>query len=71
MSVTNKITPATIAAGAHLYEPNDLVRWRRGSRVGSTGARRFVGSSPSSSVQVYYSLGDEAKAKLVAELSNR
>jgi len=46
---------------AHLYAPNTVVRWRRLSRAGASGTRRFVGENPSTGAQIFYSLGKRGR----------
>ena len=54
-----QMTAATLAADAHLYKPNAVVRWRTKHRRASSGARRFVGANPPRSAEIYYSLARE------------
>jgi photosystem II stability/assembly factor-like uncharacterized protein len=52
-----------VTAGAYLYQPNTVVRWRtepeRHSPYG-VGARHFIGQNPPPGAQLYYSLNKKA-----------
>ena len=60
-TLLRQLTPDNLEANACLYEPNNLVRWRREASRGKHGTHSFVGRNPSSSVSIFYSLGDGAE----------
>ena len=63
-----QMSEATIAADAHLYEPNDVVAWRTLHRRAGTN-RRFQGENPPSDAQIYYSLGKDAGSVKISILA--
>lgn len=52
----------TIAADAHLYKPNPVVRWRSLSQRGSVGTRAFKAGNATSQAAIHYSLGKNANS---------
>jgi photosystem II stability/assembly factor-like uncharacterized protein len=71
ISPLRQMKPDVIAAKAHLYEPNTLIRFKpepsRQSMYG-TGHRRFVGTNPTRAAQFYYSLNakvEKASIKII------
>ena len=52
----------TIAADAHLYKPNKVVRWRSFASRGSVGTRAFKAGNASSQAAIHYSLGKNANS---------
>lgn len=56
-----QFTEDTIDADAHLYAPNDVVRWRSLPSAGSSGNRRFVGQNPSQAAHIFFSLDKRAR----------
>ncbi|HEY7689178.1 MAG TPA: hypothetical protein VH835_10815, partial [Dongiaceae bacterium] len=57
-----QLSAATLAANAHLYKPNNAVRWRREPSRGSAGTRAFSGESAPNGARIYYSLGRDAQS---------
>jgi hypothetical protein len=57
-----QMSAKTLAADAHLYQPNSVVRWRRMPEPGSAGTRAFSGENPTSRAQIFYSLGKDAQS---------
>jgi photosystem II stability/assembly factor-like uncharacterized protein len=57
-----QMSAETLAADAHLYRPNNIVRWRREPSRGSAGTRQFTGETPPNVAQIYYSLGKQAES---------
>jgi flagellar hook assembly protein FlgD len=55
------MSPDTIAADAHLYDPQPAVKWRGKPSRGSSGTRKFVGATPPYGATIYYSLGTNAR----------
>jgi photosystem II stability/assembly factor-like uncharacterized protein len=59
-----QMTKEVLAASAHLYEPNTVVRWRsepsRGSMYGN-GSRLYAGENPPTGAQIYFSLTKKAE----------
>lgn len=60
-TLLRQMTPDTLEADAHLYEPKQLTRWRREAGRGEHGTHQFVGRNPSSDTTIYYSLGSDAE----------
>jgi photosystem II stability/assembly factor-like uncharacterized protein len=56
VTALRQMTPETLAAPSHLYQPADLVRWRTTPRRGRTGMGAFVGENPPAGAQIFYSL---------------
>jgi len=58
-----QMSPESIQADSHLYEPNAVVRWVMKHRRGTSGgASQFTGQNPSSDAVIFYSLGKDAKS---------
>jgi hypothetical protein len=57
-----QMTPTTLVADAHLYKPNNAVRWRREPSRGSAGTRAFSGEAPPNGSRIFYSLGKDAQS---------
>jgi hypothetical protein len=57
-----QMSEATLAADAHLYRPNTVVRWRREPSRGAAGTRVFQPDAPPTNAQIFYSLGKEAQS---------
>ncbi len=65
VTALRQMSPETVKSDAHLYKPNDAIRWHRQLLRGSSGTRRFVGQNPPFGAQIFYSLGkDTAKVTL-------
>ncbi len=47
----------TVEEMVHLYDPKDVILWKREHRRGRSGTRSFVGQNPSTSAGICYSLG--------------
>ncbi|MEE8450713.1 MAG: PDZ domain-containing protein [Thermoguttaceae bacterium] len=62
VTALRQMSAETLRADAHLYRPNDVVRWHYQPSRGSSGTRRFVGQNPPTGTKIYYSLGKDAKA---------
>jgi photosystem II stability/assembly factor-like uncharacterized protein len=66
VTALRQFSSARMSEAAYLYQPNNVVRWQSEPAAGESGTRRFVGKNPTSSAEIYYSLGsDAAEAKLV------
>ncbi|MEM9065187.1 MAG: PDZ domain-containing protein [Planctomycetota bacterium] len=52
-----QMSAETLSAPAHLYAPNDVVRWRTTPSRGRGATRGFNGENPPSGAQIFYSLG--------------
>ncbi len=59
--ITSQITPEVVAAEAHLFQPADVVVWRRGLGRSLDRTRTFRASGPSSGAVLHYSLGKRAQ----------
>ncbi len=55
-----QMTKARVTETAYLFQPNEVVRWRRKPTAASSGTRRFVGENPPADAQIFYSLGANA-----------
>ena len=62
LAPVRQMSAETVEADANLYKPNTVVLWRTKHRRAGSGARRFVGTNPSTSAQIYYSLGKDARS---------
>jgi S1-C subfamily serine protease len=64
VTALRQMKPSVLAATAHLYQPNTVVRWRsepeKGSAIGN-GHHTYHGQNPPSGAQVFYSLGKKAE----------
>lgn len=56
-----QLTPESLAAPSYLYKPAPATIWRAEPSRGVSGARHFIGQSPSANAAIYYSLAAEAK----------
>ncbi len=57
-----QMTEKAMAEDAFLFDPNDVVVWRRRhSRGVSAGARRFTGQNPSNAAELFYMLKKNAR----------
>ncbi len=64
VTMLRQLTADALKAKAHLFRPNDVVRWRSEPTHGvsyAAGSRRFVGENPPRGAQIYYSLTAPAK----------
>ncbi|MFN3191227.1 MAG: VPS10 domain-containing protein [Aureliella sp.] len=57
-----QLSKESLDAAATLYAPNTVIRWRSTVQRGSAGTRDFVGENPSSSADIFYSLGRNARS---------
>ncbi|MEZ5967124.1 MAG: PDZ domain-containing protein [Planctomycetota bacterium] len=55
-----QMTKETRAAAAHLYDPADVVVWRRRHSRGTTGGSPFFGDNPDGQASIFFSLGADA-----------
>ena len=62
ISILRQMTPANLAADAHLFQPHDAIVWSRQPSRGSSGTRKFVGTNPTRGTNVAYSLGSNARS---------
>jgi len=62
VSHVRQMSAETLAADAHLYRPNTVIRWRRQPRRGSAGTRVFAADGAPNGAQIYYSLGKDAQS---------
>jgi photosystem II stability/assembly factor-like uncharacterized protein len=63
VTALRQMKPSVLAAKAHLYQPNTVVRWRsepaKGSAIGN-GHHKFHGENPKPGAHVFYSLTKKA-----------
>ena len=57
-----QMSAEAVKSSAFLYEPNDVIAWRRKHGRGGGGPRRFEGANPSSGAQFFYSLAENARS---------
>jgi hypothetical protein len=57
-----QMTKEARSADVHLYDPTDVVVWRRKHSRGVSSARRFFGDNPENEAAVYYSLAKAANS---------
>jgi len=55
-----QMTKEARGAEVHLFDPADVVVWRRRHARGTTGGRPFFGDNPSNSLEVFYGLKQDA-----------
>ena len=71
VTMLRQLTADALKAKAHLFRPNDVVRWRSEPTHGvsyAAGSRRFVGENPPRGAPIYYSLTAPAKkARLLVQ----
>ena len=60
VTALRQMSAGTIDAASHLYEPANLVQWRTTPRRGRTGLGAFVGDTPATGTQIFYSLSEPA-----------
>jgi hypothetical protein len=64
VSPLRRLTPKKLTSEVALLKPADIIRWRRSPRRGGTN-RRYVGTNPSNSARLWYTLpADVEKATL-------
>lgn len=56
-----QMTAEATRADAHLYDPSDVVVWRRKHSRGQSGGVRFAGDNPENQAQIYYHLAKAAE----------
>ncbi len=61
VSAIRQLSSERIKSDAFLYEPNEVIRWRRKPSQGSPGNRAFHGENPSQSAHLHYTLGKESQ----------
>ncbi len=59
--VLRQMSQETIAKDAHLYDPGEIIQWRRGAQRGSNGTREFQAENPSAGIKLCYNLGKRAR----------
>jgi photosystem II stability/assembly factor-like uncharacterized protein len=57
---TSQVTADVLAADAHLFQPADVVVWRRGLGRSIDRTRAFRGTNPATGAVLHYSLGKRA-----------
>lgn len=60
ISALRQVTGSTVAESAHLYKPQEQVRWRQQPTMGRT-TRRYVGTNAPRGAPIYYSLAAPAE----------